>query len=408
MKAQDYEVPVKILVSIEGVADSGSKYNNNLTVILKNDRSQTIVFDTKNQELGNYWLRARSLSGKNFSHSLNLHMTTKKYSAFVQTDKAIYKPGDKVQFRVLVVDSNTRPYKPEKIEIFVTDGAHNRIKQFNKVSFLNGIFQNELQLSDEPVMGSWSIRVKINDDGGIEKSFEVAEYVLPKFEVIITTKRNVKFDEKVLVSFSAKYTYGKQVTSGTAKVTAELADSWWNEDNLVKLSVVQELSEKKNIVEFDLVKDLNLKGMWDERDVKITVNFKDSLTNAEQNASKVITIYRKPYKVKLSGNHDGFKPGLPFLISAVATDLEGFPVMDSTSLVTFMITYTYDVLETDHDVNNTSSSQVGSTSKRPFQFWRPPHYLQTSEIVEKSLENGEAKLTLNVFDNVTSFSVTVS
>ena len=31
-----------------------------------------------------------------------LNLNWKKYSVFVQTDKSIYKPADKVQFRVLV------------------------------------------------------------------------------------------------------------------------------------------------------------------------------------------------------------------------------------------------------------------------------------------------------------------
>lgn len=400
VKAQDYDEPTDLIISIVGVTDGGASYENNHNVRLKNDRSQFVVFDIKNQEIGNYWLQAKSVGGRNFTHKLNLHLTTKKYSVFVQTDKAIYKPGDKVQFRVLVLDSETRPYIPKKIEIFITDGAQNRIKEFNKASFIKGISQNELQLSDEPILGIWTIHVKVNGDGGTDKTFEVAEYVLPKFEVIIATKRNVRIDEKILVGFAAKYTYGKQVTSGTARVTAELADYWWNEDNQAKLTIEQELSDTTNVVEFNIVKELNMIGMWEERDVKITVNFKDGLTGAEQIATTLVTIHRQAYKVELIGNHDGFKPGLPFAVSAIVTDLEGIPVMNSTDPVVFVKTYTYNVLETDLDTN------AKSTTFRPFFFWRPPPYVIKTVIVEQPLINGEAKLSLEITDNVTSITIT--
>lgn len=406
VKVQDYQTPVSLVVKIKGVTDSGVQYDNNQTLTLKNDQSQNIVFDMKNQELGNYWLQAKTLDGKKFSHIVNLHLSTKKYSVFIQTDKAIYKPGDKVQFRVLVLDSDTRPFVPKVTEIFIADGAQNRIKQFDKIVFNRGVFQNELQLSDEPVMGTWTIHVKVNNEDDTAKTFDVAEYVLPKFEVIITTKRNVKMDEKILVNFAAKYTYGKQVTTGTAIVTAELADNWWNEDSQAKLSFQQELGNKTNVVEFDVVRELKINGMWDERDVKITVSFKDGLTGAEQNASTIVTIHQKPYKVELIGNHDGFKPGLSFIVSAVATDLEGIPVADSTSPVTFRITYTYDILEPNPE-GNLSSSLI-SINKRPIPFWRPPHFVQKTETIERFLENGEAKLALMVSDNVTSLSITVS
>jgi CD109 antigen len=87
----------------------------------------------------------------------------------------MYKPGDKVRFRVLFLDSYTRPYPAENVKIHVTDGKKNRIKQFMDVKVLNGVYQNELQLSESPVLGNWKIHVDLEDEHK-SQGFEVAKY----------------------------------------------------------------------------------------------------------------------------------------------------------------------------------------------------------------------------------------
>lgn len=110
---------------------------------------------------GNYKLNAKSLSGITFDRSVNLDLNLKKFSTFIQTDKAIYKPGDKIQFRVLVLDANTKPYDTTKIAVHINDGGQNRIKQFSNVKLEKGVYQDELQLSDSPVLGNWNVIVEV-------------------------------------------------------------------------------------------------------------------------------------------------------------------------------------------------------------------------------------------------------
>ena len=58
-----------------------------------------------------YKLVAEGLNGIKFRSETHLSLNEKLLSIFIQTDKAIYKPGDIVRFRVLVLDSNTKPAK---------------------------------------------------------------------------------------------------------------------------------------------------------------------------------------------------------------------------------------------------------------------------------------------------------
>lgn len=55
-----------------------------------------------------------------------------------------------------------------------------------------------------PVLGTWKIIVNINDQM-FEKEFEVAEYVLPKFEVTIDAPKHSTFKEsKITATVRAK------------------------------------------------------------------------------------------------------------------------------------------------------------------------------------------------------------
>lgn len=155
-------------------------------------------------------------------------MNTKTHSVFVQTDKSIYKPADKIQFRVLVLEAETKPVDSKKIEVFITDGADNRVKQFTDVTLNKGVFQNELQLSDSPVLGDWKIHIKLAGSDETVKAFQVAEYTLPKFEVTLEANPDANFkDGKIRATVRAKYTFGK-IAKGNATVTAEVEpEGWW-------------------------------------------------------------------------------------------------------------------------------------------------------------------------------------
>lgn len=44
-----------------------------------------------------------------FMNSTLLNVESKNYSIFIQTDKAIYKPGESIKFRILVLDFDLKP-----------------------------------------------------------------------------------------------------------------------------------------------------------------------------------------------------------------------------------------------------------------------------------------------------------
>lgn len=296
------------------------------------------------QPIGFYSLHVNSLLGDNYTSIVNLDMNTKKSIVLVQTDKSIYKPADKVQFRVLVLNSDMKARKKIMGTIYISDGAQNRIKQFDTFDLSKGFFQNELQLSDSPVMGKWKIHVKLNGEDETRKEFEVAEYVLPKFEVTLDANPDANFKDGVIrVSVNAKYTFGK-IAKGFATVTAEVVANYWRQQPNMKVLKIVTVDGKKP-VEFHIEDELGIKDKDREKTVKLTASFKEELTGREMNTTATVTIHTTPHKIELKKSSDYFKPGMPFTVSAfVKHHDKNAPVSDKTNPLKFTIKYYYDVL----------------------------------------------------------------
>jgi CD109 antigen len=290
--------------------------------------------------VGDYKLDVQSLTGTEFQRSVGLDMNSKKFSVLVQTDKSIYKPGDKVQFRVLVLDSSTRPFPASFVQVYITDGGKNRIKQYDNVKLLKGVYQDDLQLSDLPVMGLWNIHVKVDNGEEVTKSFDVAEYVLPKYEVIVDANPHVTFkDGKIHATVRAKYTYGKPV-KGQATVSAYPVLWLGSVQPFVQDTIVRKVIQVdgKGSTEFDIREELKIEGDY-ERYVNIEAIFEEELTGRRQNGSTQITIHKFKYNLELIKEAEEYKPGLPFNMYIRAKYFDGSPVQDKTNPVSVMISF---------------------------------------------------------------------
>jgi CD109 antigen len=69
---------------------------------------------------GKYNLTARGSGGLTFVNTTELEYSEKSHSVFIQTDKAIYKPGHLVQFRVIVVNPQLKPSVVGSLDVFMT------------------------------------------------------------------------------------------------------------------------------------------------------------------------------------------------------------------------------------------------------------------------------------------------
>lgn len=108
--------PTTIKLSIQ----DDKNYKNEKEVIVNNEQPQLISLQLGDiKPNGNYKVVAEGLSGIIFKNESSLSVEKKNVSLFIQTDKAIYKPGETIRFRVLVLDQLLRPAPIKKGDLLV-------------------------------------------------------------------------------------------------------------------------------------------------------------------------------------------------------------------------------------------------------------------------------------------------
>uniref|UniRef100_A0A2H8TEP0 TEP1-F n=1 Tax=Melanaphis sacchari TaxID=742174 RepID=A0A2H8TEP0_9HEMI len=324
--------PTTVVVDVGGKQDSGGVLK--VTQFVKVDPFSTRIVRLEIGDVGpgNYNLTARGSGGLEFFNSTTLEYVHKSYSVFIQTDKAIYKPGHKVQFRAIVLNYHLKPTVTGALDIYITDGQGNRVKHWSRALTTRGVFSSELQLSESPVLGDWNIVVTVLDQV-FHKSFLVAEYVLPKFEVTIDVPEHTTFKQSVVsATIHAKYTYGKPVKGeATVSVYPEYYSDLIQPIYQNPLRKVVPI-DGKTVVQFDVVKDLNLNDEF-KRIITFDVTVEEALTGRSQNTSANVIFHNHKYKMELIRTSEYFKPGLKYTAFIKMSHHDGTPVYDDRNPV---------------------------------------------------------------------------
>uniref|UniRef100_A0AAG5DFD2 TEP1-F n=1 Tax=Anopheles atroparvus TaxID=41427 RepID=A0AAG5DFD2_ANOAO len=323
---------IKFRISIVG--DGKTIKSEELT--LNSNESQNVMLELGDiPKHDSYELVAKGLSGLEFEDTAKLKFDGKCCSVLIQTDKSMYKPGDTVRYRVLVLDRDFKPLTLEANEmmVFIRDSQGNRIKQWSKVALpISGVFEAELPLSTEPVMGNWNIHVEV---AGQEqtKSFSVEQYVLPTYEVTVEAPGFTFINDELLkVVVCARYTYGKPVVGElTVSMKPKQQFRCWqssSDDTPVCKQVVP--IDGKKIVEFNL-KELLKEDIY-FRDVSVEAEVKESLTGRTLHGSTAVHIHDERYQISLIEESSYF-PGLPYNAWIKVANMDGSPVQDATNPV---------------------------------------------------------------------------
>lgn len=290
--------------------------------------TENVEFEVPKLASGDYNLTAVGVSGVVFRNTTKLNHADEKPSVFVQTDKATYKPADLVQFRVLFLDENTRPARIDgTISVVITDGAQNRIKQISNVKLTKGVYTGELQLSEQPVLGTWKLAVNVDGEARETKTFEVDKYVLPKFEVKIDTAKDVvAADNLIKATIRAKYTYGKPV-KGKATVSLESNYGWSSTSKQEKTIDV----DGKGHVEFNLPESIATPTYIPP--YKLFAVVTEELTGNKQNATATVNLHQQRYKLQSVDSPTTFKPSKSFVYQVAVKNVDDSPVLGSTKTV---------------------------------------------------------------------------
>ncbi|CAG2257034.1 CD109 [Mytilus edulis] len=276
-----------------------------------------------------YKMRVKVSGGLSFDKTVTRIQATRKASSiFIQTDKAIYKPGDLVQFRVFGTDPSLK-VRNDPLNIFIQDPKNNRVKQHLKVKPVLGVFTGSFQLSTLTNLGTWTIKAE-QRTGETSKTFDVERVVLPKFEVnVVLPSFELKTDQFFTVTINTMYTFGKPV-EGDAEVTFKR--SWTTDKQIVKKFKIKGKATIRVLMS-EVAPTLGTS-------IEVIAKVKESITGFSAEDKGSVRIYDTPEKLTFSPRMPSvFKPNMEYAIILRATQHDDSPIKPPLGMVNITVTY---------------------------------------------------------------------
>ncbi|XP_009081350.1 PREDICTED: alpha-2-macroglobulin-like protein 1, partial [Acanthisitta chloris] len=228
----------------------------------------------------------------------------------IETDKAFYKPGETVKFRIVKLDEDLKVIKNEYPRIWLRDPAYNRIAEWLNVKSNHGIVDLSFPLASEAPLGVYAISVHQDMAYG---TFHVDEYVLEKFEIKIEHPPSITAaKEEFQLKICGKYTYGKPV-QGKIDISL-LTSSQSTEQNLSNSTDMRKQTSwtNKNGCATFTVKTEILELNEDDSHIMAVGKMVENGTGAHSVEMVVIPVATIMKTVQFINLHPFYKRGLPY------------------------------------------------------------------------------------------------
>uniref|UniRef100_A0A3P8SN04 Complement component c3a, duplicate 5 n=1 Tax=Amphiprion percula TaxID=161767 RepID=A0A3P8SN04_AMPPE len=262
---------------------------------------------------------------------------------FIQTDKTIYTPGTPVLYRLFAVRPGMEPVERENqmdtsvtIEITTPD---NIIVESSHKSIKSGIYSASYQLAEIVSTGLWKVVAKFesNLQQSFVAEFEVKEYVLPSFEVKLTSEIPFFYvdSEELDINIKARYLFGEEV-DGTAYVVFGIMNKGQKKSLSSSLQRVQIVDGngvaklKKQHITDTFQNILDLEGSSIYVSVSVLTESGNEMVEAELRG---IQIVKSPYTIHFKKTRQYFRPGISFDVAIEVVNPDGSPAKGVTVVV---------------------------------------------------------------------------
>jgi len=143
-----------------------------------------------------------------------------KPSTYLFTDRSIYRPGQTISFKGIVVNRDEKKNKSHIVSNFKTtiqliDNNDDKVSSVSVTTNEFGSYNGTFTLPQGLLNGSFSIKDSVTDD---DKSFSVEEYKRPKFFVEIQKpKGTYRLNDSIVITGSAKAYAGNDIDGASVK-----------------------------------------------------------------------------------------------------------------------------------------------------------------------------------------------
>ncbi|XP_049294228.1 CD109 antigen-like [Anopheles funestus] len=334
---------VNLILRIEGHTDDGRNVLNVTKMVnMPNNVNKRIFFKMpKDLSSGFYKIMIEGQRGFAFYKEATLVYLGKSESGLIQINKPAFKPGDTVQFRVIVLDTELKPPSRVKtVQVTIRDPQNKVVRTWPSAELYAGVFEKNLQIAPTPMLGIWNISVQLDGEVLVSKTFEVKEYVLSSFDVeVVPTVIPLEEHQGLNLTITANYHVRKPV-KGLAIVELYLED-----DNLYQ----QKEFEIHGIRHVEIRFFRLLEMQDDQQDVRVKTTFIEQSSNHTVVKESQITVYKYMYSVELIKDIPYFRPGLPFKCALQFRYHDGTPAKGITGKV--------EVMDIEYQTNATSDDE---------------------------------------------------
>ncbi|XP_053187520.1 complement C3-like isoform X2 [Scomber japonicus] len=255
---------------------------------------------------------------------------------FIQTDKTLYTPGSKVHYRLFALTPHMEPVDRDndddpsvEIEIMTPEGI---ILALDRTIVKSGIHSGHYQLAEIVSIGLWKVVAKFHSKPQLTYSaeFEVKQYVLPSFEVKLTSVASFFYvdSQKLTINIRAMYLFGKEV-DGTAYGVFGVVHEGQRRSfpsSLQRVPIVEghgEITLTREHITQTFHNILDLVGSPIYVTVSVMTETGTEMVEAELRAFQIVT---SPYTIQFKRTPKYFKPGMTFDMMLEILNPDGTPV----------------------------------------------------------------------------------
>ena len=304
----------------------------------------------------------------------------------IETDKPIYKPGQTMHGRVLILTNNLRPTASSEVSIEITDGKGVKILRKSLTSNAFGVAPFELDLANELNFGTWKITAKSGSASG-SVDVRVEKYVLPRFDVDLLMERDYFLvNEKIAGTVKAGYFFGKPV-EGTVKIKASRYVGIWEE----YANYTAVLSGGRAEFILPAVGYVSgTPGAGGAGSVQLEVTVTDTSDHQEKTI-KLLKIVDSTIQCQLIASSQSITPGQPFEVLLVAETPDGQPVTVSGEVTCQYFDKNY------QNLSEQKQSAVLVTGSTAVSFTAPEHTAWAQLHGSIRSQNADAQTDLVVY-----------
>ncbi len=152
-------------------------------------------------------------------------------ASLVYTDRSIYRPGQKLYWKVLAYDGSTddarfRATARTPVTVWLVDPNGEKVETRTATTNAFGTAAGELAVPSGRLLGAWRLESSLSGSAAVR----VEEYKRPTFEVSFKDPKDpMRLNRKAVLTGEARYYFGLPVASGAVRwrVTRETIRPWW-------------------------------------------------------------------------------------------------------------------------------------------------------------------------------------